>query len=120
MLNVHMFVLRFNSLTKKLHDKYPTGEFPKNAMMRPSVSRVYSPSLEFVKMVTRALSIDSNISEYINNKLKRDLLKLCGVGAFSEAAQWNDPCLSFTLSQVCFAVLIYISTTLESIKVYQI
>lgn len=52
-------------------------------------------------MITRALSVDQNIAQYVNSKLKRDLLKLCGgVGAFSETAMWQDPCLSFVLSQV--------------------
>ncbi|XP_018496572.1 DNA polymerase epsilon catalytic subunit A [Galendromus occidentalis] len=89
------------TLTHKLHEKYPTGEFPKNALMKHTVARVYSPSLEFVKMITRVLSVDQNIAQFVNSKLKRDLLKLCGgVGAFSESAIWHDPCLSFVLSQV--------------------
>lgn len=88
-------------LTHKLHEKYPTGEFPNNALMKHTVARVYSPSLEFVKMITRVLSVDQNIAQYVNSKLKRDLLKLCGgIGAFSESAIWQDPCLSFVLSQV--------------------
>ncbi len=57
------------------------------------------PALEFVKSLTRVLQLDSAI-EREAAKLKRDLLRLVGVGEFSERAQWADPCVSFVLPEV--------------------
>ncbi|XP_033110052.1 DNA polymerase epsilon catalytic subunit A-like isoform X2 [Anneissia japonica] len=58
-----------------------------------------NPALEFVKAVCKVLSLDSNITNQVN-KLRRDLLKLIGVGDFSEDAKWVDPCLSYVLPEV--------------------
>jgi len=33
-------------------------------------------------------------------KLRRNLLRLIGVGDFSDQAEWIDPCLSWTLPEV--------------------
>lgn len=33
-------------------------------------------------------------------KLRRNLLRLIGVGDFSDQAEWTDPCLSWTLPEV--------------------
>ena len=45
------------------------------------------------------LSLDSNINNQVI-KMKRDLLKLIGVGEFSEEAQFADPCLSYVVPEV--------------------
>ena len=45
------------------------------------------------------LSLDSNINNQVI-KMKRDLLKLIGVGDFSEEAHFVDPCLSYILPEV--------------------
>ncbi|XP_075749504.1 DNA polymerase epsilon catalytic subunit 1 [Rhipicephalus microplus] len=58
-----------------------------------------SPALEFVKAICKVLSLDVNITEE-TTKLRRDLLKLIGVGEFSEEGTWKDPCLSFVLTEV--------------------
>ena len=49
------------------------------------------------------LSLDSNINNQVI-KMKRDLLKLIGVGDFSEEAQFVDPCLSYVLPEVSFVL----------------
>ena len=45
------------------------------------------------------LSLDEAILEAAN-KLRRNLLKLIGVGEFSCSAEWRDPCISFVLPEV--------------------
>ncbi|XP_037367272.1 DNA polymerase epsilon catalytic subunit A [Talpa occidentalis] len=58
-----------------------------------------NPALEFVKYVCKVLSLDTNITNQVN-KLKRDLLRLVGVGEFSPEAQFRDPCRSCVLPEV--------------------
>ena len=48
----------------------------------------------------QVLSLDNDIKEQVN-KMKRDLLKLIGVGEFSDEAQFKDPCLSYVIPEVC-------------------
>ena len=49
----------------------------------------------------QVLSLDTNIMNQVQ-KMKRDLLKLIGIGAFSEDALFKDPCLSYVLPEVRF------------------
>ncbi|KAB7504214.1 DNA polymerase epsilon catalytic subunit A [Armadillidium nasatum] len=58
-----------------------------------------NPALQFVKSVCKVLSLDSNVTEQVT-KLRRDLLKLVGIGEFSPEAAWSDPCVSFLLPEV--------------------
>ena len=74
----------------------PSAEFP---LLPGSHLPLNNPALEFVKYVCKALSLDSNTQNQVN-KLRRDLLKLIGVGEFSLEASFIDPCLSFVLPEV--------------------
>lgn len=47
----------------------------------------------------QVLSLDFGIEDDIM-KLRRNLLRLIGVGDFSDQADWTDPCLSWTLPEV--------------------
>lgn len=58
-----------------------------------------NPTLEFVKTVCQVLALDSNVGNQVR-KLRRDLLKLIGVGEFSDSAAFRDPCLTYTLPQL--------------------
>lgn len=58
-----------------------------------------SPALAFVKTVCKVLSLDHKITNEVT-KLRRDLLRLIGVGEFSSSAEWNEPCQSFILPEV--------------------
>ena len=49
----------------------------------------------------QVLSLDSNISLQVT-KLRRDLLKLIGMGEFAPEANFTDPCLSYVLPEVCW------------------
>ncbi|GFN92310.1 DNA polymerase epsilon catalytic subunit a [Plakobranchus ocellatus] len=61
--------------------------------------KLSNPALEFVKTICEVLSLDSNISIQVK-KLKRDLLKLVGIGEFSSEAVFMNPCLSFILPEI--------------------
>ncbi|XP_023213231.1 DNA polymerase epsilon catalytic subunit A-like isoform X2 [Centruroides sculpturatus] len=58
-----------------------------------------SPALAFVKTVCKVLSLDHNIASEVT-KVRRDLLRLVGVGEFSSMAEWSEPCQSFILPEV--------------------
>ncbi|CAH1796227.1 unnamed protein product [Owenia fusiformis] len=73
-----------------------SAEFPK---LPGSYLPLNNPALEFIKYVCKVLSLDSNITNQVN-KMRRDLLKLIGVGDFSRDADFQDPCLSYILPEV--------------------
>ncbi|XP_031567678.1 DNA polymerase epsilon catalytic subunit A-like [Actinia tenebrosa] len=77
-------------------NKDPSSEFP---VLPGSYLPLNNPALEFVKYICKVLSLDPNTLHQVN-KLRRDLLKLIGVGEFSEEAAFKDPCLSFVLPEV--------------------
>jgi len=58
-----------------------------------------NPALEIIKAVTKVLELDSSIGEVVA-RLRRNLLKLIGIGEFSEAAEWTEPCGNVVLPEV--------------------
>ncbi|KAL5019574.1 hypothetical protein ScPMuIL_002466 [Solemya velum] len=60
---------------------------------------LHNPALEFVKAIAKVLALDTSINLQVT-KMKRDLLKLIGVGEFAPEAQFKDPCLSYILPEV--------------------
>jgi DNA polymerase epsilon subunit 1 len=58
-----------------------------------------SPALEFIKALCRILAVDSQLEEDLAG-LRRNMLKLVGVGDFSDLAVWVDPINGFTLPEV--------------------
>ena len=71
-------------------------EFP----VRPgSHLRMNNPALEFVKYMTKVLSLDEG-SKRKTVQLRSNLLKLIKIREFSEEAKFRDPCLTFTLEGV--------------------
>ncbi|XP_035661114.1 DNA polymerase epsilon catalytic subunit A-like [Branchiostoma floridae] len=98
-------------ITQKIHKKIagtrsrtdPAEEFPS---LPGSHLPLNNPALEFVKSICKVLSLDSNITNQVN-KLRRDLLKLIGVGDFSEQAEFKDPSLSYILPEVICKVCNY-------------
>lgn len=57
------------------------------------------PTLEFVKAIVRVFQLDHNIEEEVT-RLRRNLLKLIGVGEFSPDADWKNPCMTYVLPEV--------------------
>ena len=45
------------------------------------------------------LGLDESIKPAVH-KMRRNLLKLLNVGEFDACAEWQDPCISFTLPEV--------------------
>lgn len=74
----------------------PSAEFP---VLPGSHLPLNNPALEFVKFICKVLSLDSNTQHQVN-KLRRDLLRLLGVGEFSAEATFRDPCSSLVLPEV--------------------
>ena len=62
-------------------------------------SGLSNPALEFVKAICRVFQLDPNIEEEVI-RLRRNLLKLVGVGEFSPEAEWKDQCMSYVLPEV--------------------
>ena len=58
-----------------------------------------NPSLDFVKAICRVFQMDPNIDEQVV-RMRRNLLKLIGVGEFSPEADWKDSCQSYVLPEV--------------------
>lgn len=57
---------------------------------------VIKPALEFVKSICHVLSLDPSIEDTVSS-LRRSMLKLIGVGEFSEEAVWRDLSVSYVL-----------------------
>uniref|UniRef100_H2YP33 DNA polymerase epsilon catalytic subunit n=1 Tax=Ciona savignyi TaxID=51511 RepID=H2YP33_CIOSA len=58
-----------------------------------------NPTLEFVKSVCKVLAVDDNVASQVEN-LRRNLLRLIGVGEFAPSADWSDPCASYVIGQM--------------------
>lgn len=83
-------------LTQKIYKRLTDEDFPTQLGCR---YKLRCPALEFVKYITKALSLDKNIMNQCN-KLKKDLLKIVNVREFSDEAQYTDPSLSFVVPQM--------------------
>jgi len=90
-------------ITQKIHKTLSGGrgkdaglEFP---VLAGSHLPLKNPSLEFIKAVCQVLQLDVNIRNQVN-KLRRDLLKLVGIGQFADEANFQDPCLSFIVPEM--------------------
>ncbi|XP_044265120.1 DNA polymerase epsilon catalytic subunit 1 isoform X2 [Tribolium madens] len=58
-----------------------------------------SPALEFIKAICQVLGLDSVMKETVMH-LKANLLRLVGVGEFSEKAEWRDTSVSYVIPQI--------------------
>ncbi|XP_037072699.1 DNA polymerase epsilon catalytic subunit A-like [Pollicipes pollicipes] len=86
-------------MQKKLHTtrgSEPNALFPQ---LTGSHLLMQNPALEFVKAICKVLSLDQHVEAEVS-KLRRDLLKLIGVGEFAAEAEWVDPCVSHVLPEV--------------------
>ncbi|XP_017476166.1 PREDICTED: DNA polymerase epsilon catalytic subunit A isoform X2 [Rhagoletis zephyria] len=69
----------------KLHKNYGKG--------RPS------PGLDLTRTLVKALSVDKGLAEEVNG-LRRNMLRLVGMGEFSDLAEWKDPSDTYTIAEV--------------------
>ncbi|XP_065643489.1 DNA polymerase epsilon catalytic subunit A isoform X2 [Hydra vulgaris] len=90
-------------ITQKIHRSVSTSVNKDGDPVFPLLAGSYlplkSPALEFVKAVCQVLRLDVNIQSQVD-KLKRDLLKLIGVGSFADEANFQDPCMSLVVPEV--------------------
>ncbi|KAJ8911866.1 hypothetical protein NQ315_012532 [Exocentrus adspersus] len=58
-----------------------------------------SAALDFVKSICHILGLDTALQDSVN-VLKSNLLRLIGVGEFSDKAVWHDPTVSYVIPQI--------------------
>ncbi|KAH8310400.1 hypothetical protein KR044_001123, partial [Drosophila immigrans] len=69
----------------KLHKNYGKGKA--------------SPGLELIRTLVKVLSVDKALAEQLN-ELRRNMLRLVGIGEFSDLAEWTDPCDTYIINEV--------------------
>uniref|UniRef100_A0A1A9UEW9 DNA polymerase epsilon catalytic subunit n=1 Tax=Glossina austeni TaxID=7395 RepID=A0A1A9UEW9_GLOAU len=74
-----------NRCREKLHTNYGKG--------KPS------PGLDLTRAIVKVLSVDKGLAEE-TNALRRNMLRLVGIGEFSDLAEWKDPYQSYTIAEV--------------------
>lgn len=84
-------------ITEKINRYVP--KLPTPPLAGGIESKFIKPALEFVKAICHVLSLDPALEDIIAS-LKRSMLKLIGVGEFSEEAMWKDPSVSYVLPGV--------------------
>ncbi|KAL1117393.1 hypothetical protein AAG570_004719, partial [Ranatra chinensis] len=89
------------AMTQRIANKLP-GEaadgkvFPN---LPGSNLKTKNAALEFVKAVCKVLSLDTSVEEEVA-RLRRNMLRLIGVGEFSDLAEWTPPSVSLVLPEV--------------------
>ncbi|CAO1425761.1 unnamed protein product [Diamesa tonsa] len=57
------------------------------------------PALEFIKALCKILSVDITVEEELD-ALRKNMLRLVGIGEFSDIAVWKDPENSYILTEI--------------------
>lgn len=57
------------------------------------------PAVEFIKALCKILAIDSTITDELDS-LRKNMLRLVGLGEFSDKAVWKDPGKSYILTEI--------------------
>ncbi|KAK0098900.1 hypothetical protein PV326_000061 [Microctonus aethiopoides] len=84
---------------KKIPEKCLTIEQNPNLNLEGGDTKKINPALELIKSICLVLSLDKEVEDEVN-ELQRNLLRLIGIGEFSNKAQWSDPCISFVLTEI--------------------
>ncbi|KYN42982.1 DNA polymerase epsilon catalytic subunit A [Trachymyrmex septentrionalis] len=94
---------RLFKIAQKIHrnltEKTLTLEKYPNLNMNGKESTKINPALELIKAVCKVLSLDKEVEHEVYN-LKTNLLRLIGVGSYSDNVEWKEPCISLVLPQV--------------------
>ncbi|KAL8598379.1 hypothetical protein ACOMHN_032656 [Nucella lapillus] len=100
-LEFHLEVAR--ELVRNYTSRKRQASFPASSPLAPKEPRprheISNIKTKHGKRLCVVLSLDTNISLQVT-KLRRDLLKLIGVGEFAAEATFVDPCLSYVLPEV--------------------
>ncbi|CAH2045106.1 unnamed protein product, partial [Iphiclides podalirius] len=90
-------------VTEKINSRMPTLREsdiePQPGLRADAFGADATPALLFVNAVCKVLSLDAALEEQVT-LLRRNLLRLIGVGEFSGAAQWREPCASCALPEL--------------------
>ncbi|XP_028166881.1 DNA polymerase epsilon catalytic subunit A-like [Ostrinia furnacalis] len=90
-------------VTEKIHSRMPSlraaDVTPQPGLRSDALPAGATPALLYVTAVCKALSLDAALQHEVT-LLRRNLLRLIGVGEFSSLAEWRDPCASCVLSEV--------------------
>ncbi|XP_026760531.2 DNA polymerase epsilon catalytic subunit 1 [Galleria mellonella] len=90
-------------VTEKINSRTPSlreAELASRPGRRPgALPAGATPALLFVNAVCKVFSLDTNVEDEVT-LLRRNLLRLVGVGEFSSAAEWTDPCASCVVGEI--------------------
>ncbi|XP_073950246.1 DNA polymerase epsilon catalytic subunit 1 [Choristoneura fumiferana] len=91
-------------MTEQIHTRMPVlkpGDLEPRPGRRggPGGAGGAPPALQFVNALCKVIALNPALDEQIT-LLRRNLLRLLGVGEFSAAAEWHDPCATCVLSEV--------------------
>lgn len=94
---------RLFKIVQKIHRNLPEKiltleDYPNLDMGGKEMIKI-NPALELIKAICKVLSLDKEMEHEVYN-LKANLLRLIGVGSFSDNVEWKDPCISFILPEV--------------------
>ncbi|KPJ14335.1 DNA polymerase epsilon catalytic subunit A [Papilio machaon] len=93
----------FFDVTEKINTRMPglrPGDIsPQPGLRADAFTEDSTPALLFVNAVCKVLSLDASIEDQVT-LLRRNLLRLIGVGEFGSAAQWREPCTSCVLPEL--------------------
>ncbi|KAJ0173535.1 hypothetical protein K1T71_010684 [Dendrolimus kikuchii] len=90
-------------VTEKINSRTPSLRAsdigPQPGLKPDAFSDDMTPALLYVNAVCKVLSLDAGLDDEVT-LLRRNLLRLIGVGEFSSKAEWRDPCNTCLLSEV--------------------
>ncbi|RVE53948.1 hypothetical protein evm_001351 [Chilo suppressalis] len=90
-------------VTEKINSRMPMLKMsdigPQPGLKPGALPPDATPALLYVNAICKVFSLDTTLDEEVT-LLRRNLLRLIGVGEFSSSAEWRDPCASCSLSEV--------------------
>ncbi|XP_026333322.1 DNA polymerase epsilon catalytic subunit A [Hyposmocoma kahamanoa] len=90
-------------ITEKIKNRMPTLRArdcePHPGLKADAFSSEVTPALLYVNAVCKVLSLHEALNDDVT-LVRRNLLRLIGVGEFSPLAEWCDPCTSCVLTEV--------------------
>ncbi|OQV25773.1 DNA polymerase epsilon catalytic subunit A [Hypsibius exemplaris] len=92
-------VTRILPSNKERRDGKDIEEYPVFPEAPGSVFQMQNPALELIKSVCKVLSLHEEVEKEVR-KMKRDLLKMIGIGEFAPVAEWKDPCVTYVVPEV--------------------
>lgn len=90
-------------VTEKINTRYPllrpADIGPQPGLKPDAFTDESKPALLYVNAICKVFSLDSTLEEEVT-LLRRNLLRLIGVGEFSSSAEWREACTSCVLTEV--------------------